>query len=143
MSKLTVSGAVVEGVRKASVHIVHSNPKAPDTIPLLEWNITLRLQHDDMLSKWAMAPQGPERFKKCELIIYQSNKQVAHTWTLLNAYIHEYDEIEHPDSALTDSSGEGGYLLNLVIRGLMLEGKDYTGDNVMTVGKGEARSLPT
>ena len=141
MSKLTVGGTVIEGVFEAHVAIIHNNPKSPDPVPTMEWRLNLRLQFDDMLPKWALAPQSLDRFKKCELVINHNNKQVAHTWTLLNAYVAEYEEVEHP-SAITDGAGESGFHLRLVIRGHMLEVKDYTGENVMTVAKGEDRSLP-
>ena len=142
MPKLTIGGTVVEGVFEAHVRILHNNPKAPDPIPTMEWNLNLRLQNDDMIPKWALAAQSADRFKKCELVIYNSNKQVAHTWNILGAYVHTYDEVEHP-SAVNDGAGEGGYYLNLVLRGHMLEAKDYTGTNIMTVAKGENRTLPS
>ena len=140
MAKLTVGGTEVQGVREAHVHVVHSNPKAPDPVPVMEWHLKLRLQNEDLLPKWALAKQSADRFKKCELIVHQNNAQIAHTWTLLNAYIHKYEEVEHPGEI--EGSGEGGFYLDLVIRGHMQEAKDYTGENVMTVAKGEERALP-
>jgi hypothetical protein len=141
MPKLTVGGTEVQGVREAHVRVVHGNPKAPDPVPIMEWSLRLRLQNEDLLPKWAMAKQGDGRFKKCELVINHSNNQVAHTWTLLNAYLHKYEEVEHPGDT-ADGAGEGGYYLDLLIRGHMQEAKDYTSENVMTVAKGEDRALP-
>lgn len=141
MPKLTIGGTVIEGVREAHVKIEHQNPKAPDPIPVMAWDVTLRLQYEDLISKWALAKQGPDRFKRCELVIYHSNLDVAHTWTLPNAYVHNYEEVEHPGE-VGGGAGEGGYYLNVVIRGQVLEAKDYTGENVMTVAKGTERSLP-
>ena len=142
MSKLTIGGAVVEGVYEAHVRVLHSNPKAPDPIPTMEWDLKLRLQNDDLIPKWALAKQSTDRFKKCELIVYNSNNQVAHTWTLLSAYVHSYEEVEHP-SAVNDGAGEGGFHLDLILRGHMLEAKDYNSTNIMTVAKGENRTLPS
>ncbi len=141
MPKLTIGGTAIQGVLEAHVRIVHSNPKAPDPVPIMEWDLHLRLQNEDLIGKWALAKQSTDRFKKCELIIYHNNNQVAHTWTLLNAYVHHYEEVEHPGD-VSSGAGEGGFYLDVVIRGHMLEAKDYTGDNVMTVAKGEERKLP-
>ena len=141
MPKLTIGGTAVTGVIEAHVRIIHNNPKSPDPVPTMEWNVTLRLQNEDLIPKWALAKQSADRFKKCELIIYHNNDQIAHTWTILNAYVHSYEEVEHPGDTTT-GAGEGGFYLVLLIRGHMLEAKDYTGDNVMTVAKGEERKLP-
>ena len=141
MPKLTVGGANIEGILEAHVHVTHNNPKAPDPVPVMEWDVTMRLHFDDILPKWAMAKQSADRFKKCELIIYNNDNSIAHTWNILNAYVASYEEIEHP-GAMADTSGEGGYVLKMVIRGHMLEAKDYTGVNVMTVAKGTERKLP-
>jgi hypothetical protein len=141
MAKLTVGGTVVEGVTKALVRVAHNNPKAPDPVPNMEWDLIIRLQYDDTLPKWAMAKQGPDRFKKCELVVHNSNQQPAHTWTLLSAYTHKYEEVEFPATG-GEAAGEGGYYVNVVLRGHMQEAKDYTGENVMTVAKGEERALP-
>lgn len=141
MPKLTIGGTVVEGVIEARVRVLHSNPKAPDPIPTMEWKLDLRLPFEDLIPKWSLAKQSTDRFKKCELVIYNNNLQAAHTWTILNAYVASYEEIEHP-SNVSDGAGEGGHHLELTIRGSMLEAKDYTGDNVMTVAKGEERKLP-
>jgi len=141
MPTFKVSGTEIQGVTEAHVVIIHHNPKAPDPVPNMQWELKLRLQFDDLLPKWALAKQSEARFKKCELQIKNNNDQLAHTWTILNAYIHEYEEVEHP-GAVADTSGEGGFYLRLVIRGHMLEAKDYTGENVMTVAKGVERKLP-
>ena len=141
MSKLTIGGTAIEGVTEARVRIFHNNPKAPDPVPTMEWELWIRLQNEDLLGKWALAPQSKDRFKKAELVIYNSDKSPAHTWTILGAYVHMHEEVEHPEG-IAGGSGEGGYHLRLVLRGHMLEAKDYTGDNVMTVAKGEARKHP-
>lgn len=142
MPKLTIGGKVIEGVIEARVRVVHTvNQKSPDPIPTMEWDLTLRLQSDDMIPKWALAKQSTDRFKKTELIIYNNNLQPAHTWTLLNAFVAKYEEVEHP-GADGSGAGEGGFFLSLLIRGVVPEGKDYTGENILTVAKGEDRKLP-
>src|ERR1051326_8378140 len=98
MSKLTVGGTVIEGVFEAHVNIEHNNPKSPDPVPTMEWDLRLRLQFDDLLPKWALAKQSADRFKKCELVINHNNFQVAHTWTILNGYVAKYEEVEHPST---------------------------------------------
>lgn len=142
MPKLTVGGTEITGVIEARVRIVHGNPKTPDPVPTMEWDLKLRLQSDDLIPKWALAKVSADRWKKCELIIYNNNLQPAHTWTLVNAYVASFEEVEHPGD-ITAGAGEGGFYLDLVVRGTIPEGKDYSGDNVMTVAKGEERTLPS
>lgn len=139
MPKLTVGGTEILGVREAHVRIVHGNPKAPDPVPMMEWDVLLRLQHEDFLPKWALAKQSADRWKRCELVVNHSNGQVAHKWTLLNAYVHNFEEVEHPGDT-GPLSGEGGYYVHLVIQGSMPENVDYSGENVMQIAAGEART---
>jgi hypothetical protein len=139
MPKLTVGGTVIPGVTRAEVRIVHNNPKAPDPVPMMEWNITTRLQFSDFLPLWAMAKQDKTRWKKSDLEIYNKDNSLAHKWSLLNSYVASYSEVEHPGGQETVAgAGEGGYFLNIVIRGHMQEATDYTGINVQTVAPGAA-----
>lgn len=139
MPKLTVGGTEIKGVTRAEVRIVHNNPKVPDPVPTMEWAITLRLQFADVLPLWAMAKQDKSRWKKSDLEIYHRDGSLAHKWSLLNSYIHSYSEVEHPGGTETiQGAGEGGFFLNLVIRGHMLEATDYDGKNVQTVAAGAA-----
>ena len=139
MPKLTVGGTEIKGVLRAEVHIIHNNPKAPDPVPTMEWNLNLRLQFADALPLWSMAKMDKTRWKKCDLEIHNRDGSLAHKWSLLNAYVHEYTEVEHPGASETTSgAGEGGFYLALKIRGHMLEANDYDGKNVMTVAAGVA-----
>ena len=137
MPKFSISGNEIQGVTEAHVKIYHRNPNAPDPVPNMEWNLRIRLQHEDTIPKWALAKQSADRFKKCELVIKNRTDEEAHTWTLLNAFVASYDEVEHP---ATDASGshEGGYFLDLTLRGHMQEALNYTGDNIMQVKAGKA-----
>ena len=138
MSKLSLSGTEIQGVLQASVRIVHTNEAAPDKVPVMEWEIYLRLQYDDLIAKWALAPASNDRFKKCELIIHQETNETAHTWNLVNAYVKVYEEMEGAKRQFDE--GEAGRYLHLIIRGQKQEGTDYNGTNVMTVAKGSPRS---
>jgi hypothetical protein len=138
MSKLSLSGAEITGVIQATVRIVHTNDAAPDKVPVMEWELFLRLQHDDAIPKWALAPQSSDRFKKCELIVQQETNETAHTWTLVNAYVKLYEEVEGAKRQFDE--GEAGRFLRLIIRGQKAENTDYNGTNVMTCAKGSPRS---
>lgn len=138
MSKLSLSGAEIQGVIQASVRIIHTNEAAPDKVPVMEWDVYLRLQHDDAIPKWALAPMSADRFKKCELIIHQETNETAHTWNLVNAYVKIYEEVEGAKRQFDE--GEAGRFLHLIIRGQKQEGTDYNGTNVMTCAKGAART---
>ena len=86
-----------------------------------------------------MAPQDKGRWKKCDLEIHHPDKSVAHKWSLLNAYIHEYHEVEHrgPEQVGAGAGG-GGFYLNLIIRGQLLNTTDYDGKNIQTIAAGAA-----
>ena len=137
--KLTVGGKEIKGLYRAEVHVVHNNPKSPDPVPTMEWNLKMRLQYEDVLPLWSMAKMDKTRWKKCDLEIHNRDGSLAHKWSLLNAYIAEYTEVEHPGSAeISEGAGEGGFYLEMTIRGHMLEATDYDGKNVQTVAAGAA-----
>ena len=139
MPTLTISGTAIPGVQRAEVRITHNNPKAPDPIPTMEWDITMALQFSALLPTWAMAKQDATRWKKSDLIIKNKDGSTAHTWSMLNSYIHSYSEVEHPGAGdVGEGAGIGGYYLRIVIRGHAQEATDYTGVNVMTVAAGAA-----
>jgi hypothetical protein len=140
MPKLTVGGTEITGVERAEVRIIHGTQREPERLPIMEWDIILGLQSDDTLGKWALAPQGPDRFKRCELVIYNRDKSQAHTWTLLKAYVHEYREVEFPAGDTSHPSNQP--YIRLLIRGTLLHPGDYDGTNVMTVAPGEKEALP-
>lgn len=137
--KLMVGGKEIKGLYKAEVKIYHNNPKAPDPYPTMDWVIETTLQFEDVLALWALAPQDKTRWKKCDLEIQHSDKSTAHKWSLLNAYIHEYQEVEHRNQdQVSTGAGGGGFYLRLVIRGKLLDGVDYDGKNIETIAAGSA-----
>jgi hypothetical protein len=139
MPKLTVGGTVITGVVDAKVHTFHRNPNAADNVPTIQFEVQLRLQNTDFLGKWALAKQSADRYKKVELQIMNRENTVANTWTMLNGYLADYQVIEHPPTgAVTTGTGEHGFYNELVIRGNMPEGQDYSGVNIATVAAGAA-----
>jgi len=141
MPKLIVGSTEVTGVEKAAVRILHGTQREPERVPVMEWDIILGLQNDDLLAKWALAPQGPDRFKRCELVVHNRDKTQAHTWTLLKAYVHSYEEVEFPAGDAAQYPSNQPYI-RLLIRGTLLSPEDYNGQNVMTVAPGEKEALP-
>jgi len=142
MPKLTIGGTEISGVMKADVKIIHSTVREPERVPIMQWDVTIGLQNDDTLAKWAMAPESADRFRRCELVINQRDGSAAHTWTLLKAYVHEYRETEFPVEGAASGATDAGNFITLAIRGTLLHPEDYDGENVMTVAPGEAEALP-
>lgn len=146
MPKLTVGGVEITGVMKAEVRITHLTDREAERVPVMEWEVIVGLTNSDYLQKWALEPESAARFKPCELQIFHRDGSVAHTWNLLKAYLHEYNEQEFPASGVP-SIGEGGATdagnwMRLLIRGTLLHMQDYTGTNVMTIAGAEEEGLP-
>lgn len=136
MPKLTVGSTEIRGVLRAVVRYVHQDRLTPDSIPIMEWEISMRLQSSNFLPKWALAGQQTnDHWRTCELVIFHTDGSVAHTWSIPNGYVHKYEEIE--DSG--DSSGGGAcYRLNLVIRNCVVN----TDASTMTAVGGEDPAKP-
>ena len=143
MPKLTIGGTEIKGVMKAEVQIVHGTARDPERVPTMEWHVVIGLQNEDMLAKWAMAPESEDRFKRCELVINHRDGKAAHTWTLVKAHVHDYRETEFPREGVAAEASDAGNYVSMIIRGTLLHADDYTGDNVMTVTPGEAGALPS
>lgn len=142
MPKLTIGGTEITGVMKADVRVIHSTVREPERVPVMEWDVTIGLQNDDTLARWAMAPESADRFRRCELVVNHRDGAAAHTWTLLKAYLHEYCETEFPEEGAPGNASDAGNYIRLKIRGTLLHPEDYDGENVMTVAPGEAEALP-
>lgn len=142
MPKLTIGGTEIKGVQKATVRVVHLTDRDPERLPVMEWEIIMGIQDQDMLAKWALAPQGSDRFKRCELVIYNRDKTQAHTWTMLKGYLHQYSDVEFPERGGAADTTDQGFYTKLVIRGTIPQAEDYDGVNVMTVAPGEKEGLP-
>ncbi len=108
----------------------------------MQWDIVLGLQNEDTLQKWALAQQGADRWKACELVIKHREGDAAHTWTLKKAYVHLLEEVEFPQEGTAGGATDTGYFTHAVIRGVLQQAEDYTGDNVMTVNPGGPEALP-
>jgi hypothetical protein len=118
MPTLTISGTVIPGVQKAIVRVAHSNPKAPDPIPMMEFDIISTLQFSALLPTWATAAQSTGRFKNTQLVIKNKDASTSQTYVLLNSYLHLLEVVEHPDaSGVTDGAGIAGYFVHMIIRG--------------------------
>lgn len=140
MPRLMIGGQEITGVERAEVRIVHGTQREPERVPVMEWDIILGLQNDDLLAKWALSPQGTDRFRRCELVVYNRDKTQAHTWTILKGYVHQYHEVEFPAGDPGRPTNEP--YIRLLIRGTLLRPEDYDGQNVMTVAPGEKEGFP-
>jgi len=143
MPKLSVGGIEVKNVMKAEVKVIHDTARDPARVPIMEWNVVVANHSEDVLGKWALAPSTPdkggERFKRCELAILHRDGTTAHTWTLIKAYVHDYQETEFPAEGAPGDTTDAGNYIKMCIRGTQVQdSEDYTGENVMMVAPGEA-----
>jgi len=135
MPTLTVSGQTFNGVMDARVKITHGDAAVGMPVPICQIFVSLRLDRDTTLARWALAPPGPDRWKKVELRTLDQDMVVRHIWTLHRAYVHNYREIEdsQADSGTTDS----GSRIEIELRGLLPDRNvSYVGDNILRVTSG-------
>jgi len=136
MPQLSIQGKKLNRIMDAQVEVHHGNAKEALQIPIQQFRIKLPLDHDTMLAEWALAPQGPGRWKTAELETLDRSRKVNHTWTLHKAYVHEYNEFEFTEASGT--ANEQGNHVELIIRGtLMHTNVDYDGQNILKVAAGE------
>ena len=136
MPAFTVQGKKFERVMDAQVEILHGSAKEALQIPIMQFIIKLPLDHDVMLADWALAPQGPKRWKTVEVQTQDRSRKTNHTWTLHKAYVHQYEEVEFPEESGSDN--EQGNYIELIIRGTLLHNNvDYDGKNILLVAAGE------
>lgn len=141
MPNLTVQGHKINRVFDARVEILHdldSDKKVREAVqvPVMQFTITMPLDHDVVIAQWALAPQGPKRFKTVELQTLDRSKTPKKIWTIHKGYVHSYIEKEYPEGS-TNGTDQGNFV-EVVIRGVMIQNNvDYTGDNILAVQPGE------
>src|SRR5271169_3445598 len=115
MPELTIQGHKVNRVHSALVQVLHGDALEATQIPIMQFTIDLPLTHEVMIAEWALAPQGPKRWKTVELKTLDRSRAVNHTWTLHKAYVHKYIEKEFPEgSGVEDNQG---VYVRVILRG--------------------------
>ena len=81
MPNLTIQGTKVNRVFDAKVEILHDldeDKKVREAVqvPVMQFTVTLPLDHETQIAMWALAPQGPKRFKTVELQTLDRSKTV-------------------------------------------------------------------
>ncbi len=141
MPNLTIQGSKVNRVFDARVEVLHDldeDKKVREAVqvPVMQFTVTLPLDHETSIALWALAPQGPKRFKTVELQTLDRSKTIKKTWTLHKAYVHSYVEQEFPEGS-TNGTDQGNFV-TVVIRGVMVQNNlDYSGENILAVTAGE------
>ena len=141
MPNLTIQGTKINRVFDARVEILHDldeDKKVREAVqvPVMQFTVTLPLDHDVMVAQWALAPQGPKRFKTVELQTLDRSHTVKKNWTMQKSYVHSYIEKEYPEGS-TNGTDQGNFV-EVIIRGVMIQNNvDYTGDNILAVQPGE------
>jgi hypothetical protein len=135
MPKLKIGSDEIKRVHGARVVIEHDEDAVePCSVPRMQFILLLPLDHSDLIANWAMAPFGPDRYKRVELQTLGRSGEVKHTWTLKQGFVHRYRAVEFPpDSRCGDSQGN---FVELVVRGVNTGMEDYKLGAILEVAPG-------
>jgi len=69
--KLKINGSDIAQVLRATVKIGHGDSRDPLKVPVAEMTIVTRLTESTLLSDWAKAKPGPDRFRRVDLTFWR------------------------------------------------------------------------
>ena len=137
MPKLKIGDKSIHRILSARVQIYHggSDHNEARLIPQIQFVLQLPMDHDSTLAKWALAPIGDKRFQPVTLTMQDRSGTDKKEWKIDKAYVYRYEEIEYPpqSGSMTD---QGNYV-ELVLRGIVANGQDYDGTNIVAVKDGQ------
>jgi hypothetical protein len=140
MPDLKIGDTVIHRVHSARVEILNEDSRGRlRGTPLLQFTLTLPLEHEDMIAKWALAPPGADRYKTVELALQDRSAGTKLRWAMKNCYVHRYEEVEFPCGVGSDTD-QGNYV-QLVLRGQHLGKTDYKKALILEVTRGSAESV--
>ena len=139
MPNVTIQGTKINRVNSAEVQITHGDAREATQIPIMQFVIEIPTDQTTLLQDWALAPQGPKRWKTVVLETLDRSHDVNHNWTLHKAYIHSMDEVEFSPGSGSDT--DQGTFVRIVVRGTLLHTNvDYDGKNILEVKTGKAEA---
>ena len=118
----------------AKMQLLHGSADAAGEarlVPLMQFSLRIPFEVGCNMAKWALAPMDKGRFAKVTLRMTNRDTGETHTWGLQKAYVHRFEEIALPADAQNATSQEN--MMLVVIRGLVANGEDYNGENVLTM----------
>ena len=134
MPDVTISGKKLPRVESVQFSLSLGGGDATQ-IPQASCTISIPADNDDTLTKWALAPQSNDRFKKVEIKTYDRSGTLNKTWTFPKAYLAALSETETGGGELTSTS--------FTVVGMLIHATEkYDGKNVLEVTKGEAEANP-
>jgi len=91
---MTIGGKTVNRLLGAEVHIDPYHPLDGQKAPICQLVFRVPIEPDGMIAQWALAPNGPQRYKSVSLTIRGLRRRISHTWTIPRAYIQSLKEVE-------------------------------------------------
>jgi hypothetical protein len=137
MPKLKIGDKTINRILSARVQVYHGENDHHEArlIPHIQFLLHLPMDHDATLAKWALAPIGDNRFKPVALTMQDRSGTDKKEWKIEKAYVYRYEEIEYPPQS--GSANDQGNYVELVIRGIVANGQDYDGTNIVAVKDGQ------
>ena len=134
MPDVTISGKKLPRIE--SVHFSMGLGGGDATqLPHVSCTIVIPADNDDTLTKWMLAPQSDDRFKKVEVKTYDRSGTLNKTWTFAKAYIAALSETETGGGQHTSTSFT-------VVGTLIHATENYDGKNIIEITAGEAEANP-
>jgi len=134
MPDVVIGGDTLPNVHAVTVNITHPAGEA-GRLPDCSATITIPTDHKQTLFDWALAKQGPDRFKKVKITTYDRSKKPNKTWTFAKAYLSNIHEGEF--------IGNGPRMTTFTIVGTLIHAaKDYDGTNILLVEGADAEVAP-
>lgn len=118
----------------AKVQIFHGDMEVVGEVrilPIMQFVVRIPFETGNLMARWAMAPPGKGRFAKVKLSLTERAVAETHTWELQKAFVYRMEEVEFPSDSHNATSQEN--IMVVVIRGVLVNGEDYNGKNVLTM----------
>jgi len=134
MAEVSIAGTDLPRVDSVQFGITTGGGDA-NQLPYATCTITIPADSKVDLTKWALAPQGEDRFKKVKIETKNRANGTNKTWTFAKAFLASLSETETGDGQPTTTS--------FTIVGTLIHATDdYDGSNILKVEEGEEETVP-
>lgn len=135
MPEVTISGKKLPRVESVAFSLGLGGGDASQ-VPDASCTIVIPADNDDTLTKWILAPQSDDRYKKVEIKTFDRSNTLNKTWTFPKAYLASLAETE-------TGGGEHTSTTFTIVGTLIHATQNYDGKNIIEITKGEAEQNPS